>query len=242
LLGKVDALWRYPASSLAGEQLDEIAVAGDGVVGDRKFGVIEVATGESGRPDADRKWHKLPLIRTRSTGEGLEVAVPGGRWLAAPDDEVDRSLSDFMGFAVSLRPFSREVAPGYAGPLTASRYNVTPIHLLTTASLARLKQLHPEGVADARRFRPNIVVDMPAVDGHFPETEWIGRKLSIGEVELTISEPCRRCGFTIIGQDGFGEDPEILRQLVRNNQRNIGVYCTVDRPGSIALGASMQFA
>jgi uncharacterized protein YcbX len=242
LLGQVSALWRYPASSLAGEQLDEITVAGGGVAGDRRFGVIEVATGEAGRPDADRKWHRLPLIRTRSSGTGLEVAIPGGAWLAAPSDEADRSLSDFMGFAVSLRPFSREAAPGYAGPLTVSRYNLTPVHLLTTASLARLKQLHPEGAADPRRFRPNIVVDMPAVDGHFPETEWIGRKLSIGDVELTISEPCRRCGFTIIAQDGFGEDPEILRQLVRNNQRNIGVYCTVDRPGSIALGAAMQFA
>ena len=242
MLGEVRALWRYPASSLAGERLDEIAVAVGGVIGDRRFGVIEVATGESGRPDGDRKWHRLPLIRTRLTGAGLEVAIPGDGWLAAPGDLVDEALSAFMGLAVSLRPFSREAAPGYAGPLTASRYSVTPIHLLTTASLARLKQLHPEGAADARRFRPNILVDMPALDGRFPETEWIGRKLSIGEVELTISEPCRRCGFTIIAQDGFGEDPEILRQLVRNNQRNIGVYCTVDRPGSIALGASMQFA
>lgn len=242
MLGRVSELWRYPASSLAGERLSEISVAEGRVLGDRMFGLIETATGEPGRPDGDRKWHKLPLIRTRMSGAGLEVAVPGGDWLAAPGDAADRALTTFMGFPVSLRPFSREAAAGYAGPVTAPRYAASPIHLLTSASLARLKRLHPEGAADARRFRPNIVVDMPEIEGHFPETEWIGRRLAIGDVELTISEPCRRCGFTIIAQDGFDEDPEILRQLVRNNQRNIGVYCRVDRPGSVALGAPVEFA
>ena len=68
-----------------------------------------------------------------------------------------------------------------------------------------------------------------------------GRRIAIGEVELTISEPCRRCAFTIIAQDGFDYDAEILRTLVRNNGHNIGVYCTVDRPGRIETGAEMRF-
>lgn len=235
-IGRVSELWRYPASSLGGERLDEIMIGAGGVAGDRMFGVIETATGEPGRPDGNRKWHKLPLIRTRLAEGGLDAAVPGGDWLAAPGEACDRALTEFMGFPVSLLPFSREAAPGFQGPLTSSRYKVSPVHLLTTASLARLEALHPEGAADRRRFRPNILVDMPAVEGHFPETEWIGRRLAIGDVELTISEPCRRCGFTIIAQDGFGADPEILRQLVRHNQRNIGVYCAVDLAGGVRVG------
>ncbi|TIW83345.1 MAG: MOSC domain-containing protein, partial [Mesorhizobium sp.] len=107
--------------------------------------------------------------------------------------------------------------------------------------LARLKALHPDGAADPRRFRPNIVVDMAPVDGSFPETEWIGRKLAIGDLVLTISEPCRRCGFTIIAQDGFDNDPGILRNLVRYNAHNLGVYCTVDQPGRVDIGAPMRF-
>lgn len=239
-LGQVSVLWRYPVSSLGGEEHQRIEVGAGGVVGDRLFGVIDVATGEPGRPDGDAKWHRLPLVRTRLTEAGLEVAVPDGRWRQAPSEATDAALSDFFGFAVSLRPFSRDIATGYAGPLTASRYDVSPIHLLTTASMAELKRLHPEGDPDPRRFRPNIVVEMPAVEGSFPETEWIGRRLAIGEVELTISEPCRRCGFTIIAQDGFDNDPEILRNLVRHNGRNIGVYCTVDRPGPVRLGDAMR--
>lgn len=242
-IGSVTELWRYPASSLAGERLDAILVSQESIDGDRMFGLVDVSDNEIARPDRDAKWHKVPRIRTRlSQARHLEVAVPGGDWLAAPGAESDRAVSAYLGFEASIRPFGPEnAAPGYAGPLTAARYRKAPIHLLTTASLARLKVLHPEGTADPRRFRPNIVVDMAAVEGSFPETEWIGRRLAIGDLKLTISEPCRRCGFTIIAQDGFDHDPAILRNLVRHNAHNLGVYCTVDQPARVEIGATMRF-
>ncbi len=241
-LGAVKELWRYPASSLAGERRDAISVGVETIGGDRLFGLVDVSDNEIARPDRDVKWHKVPRIRTRlSNDRELEIAVPDGDWLAAPGAECDRAVSAYLGFGASIRPFSREIAPFYAGPLTATRYSKAPIHLLTTASLARLKALHPEGVPDPRRFRPNIVVDMAAVEGSFPETEWIGRKLAIGDLLVTISEPCRRCGFTIISQDGFDHDPGILRNLVRHNAHNLGVYCTVDRPARVEIGAPMRF-
>lgn len=241
-LGSVAQLWRYPASSLAGERLDAISVGTTTVDGDRLFGLVD-ADGEIARPDREVRWHKVPLIRTRlNEDRTLGLAVPGGGWLPAPGPESDRAVSAFLGFEASIRPFGAEkAAPDYSGPRTEARYIKAPIHLLTTASLARLKALHPEGAADPRRFRPNIVVDMAPVEGSFPETEWIGRKLAIGELLLTVSEPCRRCGFTIIAQDGFDNDPGILRNLVRHNAHNLGVYCTVDRPARIEIGAPMRF-
>ncbi|MDX8516265.1 MOSC domain-containing protein [Mesorhizobium captivum] len=243
-LGTVSQLWRYPASSLAGERLDAISVDVETIDGDRMFGLVDATDNEIARPDRDAKWHKVPRIRTRlSNDRDLEVAVPGGDWLSAPGAECDRAVSAYLGFTASIRPFGQENAPpAYSGPLTQARYRKAPIHLLTTASLARLKALHPEGAADPRRFRPNIVVDMGAVEGSFPETEWIGRKLAVGDLLLTVSEPCRRCGFTIIAQDGFDNDPGILRNLVRYNAHNIGVYCTVDRPARVETGAPMRFA
>lgn len=242
-LGTVSQLWRYPASSLAGERLDAISVGTSTVDGDRLFGLVDASDNEIARPDRGPKWHKVPLIRTRLTEDReLEVAVPGGDWLPAPDPESDRVVSAFLGFEASIRPYFREnAAPSYSGPLTVERYTRAPIHLLTTASLARLEALHPQGVADPRRFRPNIVVDIDPVEGSFPETEWIGRKLAVGDLMLTVSEPCRRCGFTIIAQDGFDNDPGILRNLVRYNAHNIGVYCTVDRPARVEIGAPMRF-
>jgi uncharacterized protein len=242
-IGAVTELWRYPASSLAGERLDTISVGRETIDGDRLFGLVDVSDNEIARPDRAAKWHKVPRIRTRlSETRQLEIATPDSDWLAAPGAESDRALSAYLGFEASIRPFRREDAtPDYSGALTEERYRKAPIHLLTTASLARLKALHPEGAADPRRFRPNIVVDMAAVEGSFPETEWIGRKLAIGDLLLTISEPCRRCGFTIIAQDGFDNDPAILRNLVRHNAHNLGVYCTVDQPAPVAVGAAMRF-
>ncbi|PSJ57288.1 MOSC domain-containing protein [Kumtagia ephedrae] len=239
-LGHVSGLWRYPASSLGGEPMSSLSVDTDGVVGDRLFGVVDAESGEIARPDGASRWHPVPRIKARLSAEGrLEVAVPGSDWLPAPGEPCDRAVSDFLGFAASVRPFHRHA--GYSGPLTEARYSKSPIHLITTASLARLKALHPAGDPDQRRFRPNIVVDMPEVDGSFPETEWIGRRLALGDLHLTVAEPCRRCGFTIIAQDGFDNDPNILRNLVRHNGHNLGIYCTVDQPARIETGAPMRF-
>jgi uncharacterized protein YcbX len=240
--GPVTKLWRYPASSLAGERLDAISVGMATVDGDRLFGLVDVSDNEIARPDRGPKWHKVPLVRTRlAKDHRLEVAVPDGGWLPAPGSESDRAISDFLGFDASIRPYRHENAPpGYSGPLTVERYAKAPIHLLTTASMARLKALHPDGVPDPRRFRPNILVDIEPIEGSFPETEWIGRKLAVGDLLLTVSEPCRRCGFTIIAQDGFDNDPGILRNLVRHNAHNFGVYCTVDRPAKVEIGDTMR--
>ena len=240
VLGRVAELWRYPASSLGGERLETMLVEPLGVLGDRLYGLVNARTGEIARPK-DPEWHAVVQIRARlSALGGLEIATPNGSWLAAPSPEASEAVSAFLGFDAEIRPLSGEGASG-DGPEAVARYTKAPIHLLTTASQARLKALHPAGDPDQRRFRPNILVEMPEQPDHFPETEWIGRRLVIGDLRLTIAEPCKRCGFTMVAQDGFGYDPEILRSLVRNNRSNIGVYCTVDRSAEIAVGADTRF-
>lgn len=243
MIGTVAALWRYPASSMGGERLETIALEKRGVEGDRLFGIIDTATGDIARPDgADTRWPRVVQILARLAPDGgLEISMPGSRWHAAPGEAADRAASAFLGFPVSILPLAGEAADRGTDPVAQARYDKAPVHLLTTASLARLKALHPRGDPDPRRFRPNIVVDMDEVDGRFPETEWIGRRIAVGEVELTIADPTRRCGFTMQAQEGLDHDPEILRQLVRHNAHNIGVYCRVDRPGQVRRGELMRF-
>jgi uncharacterized protein YcbX len=242
-IGTVSHLWRYPVSSLAGQPMDELSFGPGGAEGDRIYGLFDMESGIVAAPDRNpAKWDQAPRIRTQLSGDGrLEVGVPDGEWLAAPAAESDRAISDYLGFEVSLRPYLGDGPQPADGSATAPRYQKAPVHLLTTASMARLKALHPEGDPDPRRFRPSILVDMPAVEGEFPESGWLGRRLAIGEVELTVSEPCRRCGFTIIAQGNFEHDPGILRNIVRHNAHNFGVYCTIDRPGRIGLGEPMRF-
>ncbi|GIL02645.1 MAG: molybdenum cofactor sulfurase [Alphaproteobacteria bacterium] len=236
----VAGLWRYPASSLAGEAMAAIAIGAGGVAGDRGYGIIDAA-GDIARPTApDGRWRKTALIAARlSPGGALAIAVPGGDWLPAPGAAADAAVSAFLGFAARLVPLSGEPAPpGYAGPLGAARYVKAPVHLLTTASLARLRALHPAGAVEPRRFRSNILVEL-GEDG-FAEAGWTGGRIRIGEVELAVSEPCRRCGFTTLAQEGLDEDPEILRTIVRHAGRNLGVYCAVARPGRVSLGDAVR--
>jgi uncharacterized protein len=55
------------------------------------------------------------------------------------------------------------------------------MHLFTTAALARINTLAP-GAADVVRYRPNIVIDTPGCG--FPENDWPGRTLRIGDDPL----------------------------------------------------------
>ncbi len=236
-LGHIGRLWRYPASSLAGEERDALAIDGQGADGDRLYGLFDAATGQIAKPEAGRRWHNVPKIATRLASDGtLEIRTPQSEWLPAPSVEADRAASAFLDFDVLIRQFVTDCVDG-----PKPRYCKAPVHLLTTASLAELKARHPEGDPDPRRFRPNILVEMQPVAGSFPETEWIGRRIAVGDLELTISEPCRRCGFTIIAQEGFGIDSDILRTVVRRNAHNMGVYCRVDRPASIKTGDALRF-
>lgn len=242
-IGAVSHLWRYPVSSLAGQPMRELLLGPSGAEGDRIYGLFDVASGIVAAPDRNpAKWGRAPRIRTRLSGEaGLELATPDGEWLAAPAPQSDRAVSDYLGFEVSIRPYIDTGPQPADGSTTAPRYQKAPVHLLTTASLARLKALHPAADIDPRRFRPGILVDMPEIEGEFPESQWLGRRIAIGDVELAVTAPCRRCGFTIIAQEGIEEDAETLRTVVRNNSHNFGVYCAVERPGKIAPGAELRF-
>ena len=221
----------------------ELFFGPEGAEGDRRYGLFDIGSGIVAAPDRNpAKWDQAPRIRTRLSDErGLEVAIRDGEWLAAPDARSDRALSDYLGFEVSVRPYLADGPQPADGSTVAPRYRKAPVHLLTTASLARLKALHPEAAPDPRRFRPSILIEMPEVEDEFPESGWLGRRLSIGDVELTVSEPCRRCGFTVIAQDGFDHDPGILRTLVKHNSHNIGVYCTVERAGVVGLDQPLRF-
>ena len=113
-------------------------------------------------------------------------------------------------------------------------------NLKTKENIAHIIIKNQQGDPDRRRFRPNIVVEMPAVEGAFPETEWIGRTIRIGSMEFRIEEPTRRCGLTVIAHDDLPHDPDILRQLVRGNFRNLGVYCAPAISGAVQAGDTVH--
>lgn len=240
-VGKVVELWRYPVSSMAGELCQTLELTPEGVHGERQLGLVDRATGEIADFLRDRRFEKVVFLSSRLEADGsVQIRLPDGDWIDAPSETASKALTDFMGFPVEIRPYRD--APGfgwYAGPYAVNRYRPSALHLLTTASMARLKALHPEGNPDRRRFRPNVVVEMAEVEGVFPESQWLDREIMLGAIPMTISAPTRRCGFTVVEQQGLASDPNILRHLVRNNQHNMGVYCSLETSGTITIGDAM---
>ncbi len=122
-------------------------------------------------------------------------------------------------------------------------FDCATVHLLTTATLERLRELYPPGRFEVRRFRPNIVVRTTSGEKDFVEDAWIGHTLAIGEkVRLGISGPCPRCVMTTLPQADLPSDPGILRTAAKHNQVNVGVYATVLQGGTIRRGDEVKLA
>jgi MOSC domain-containing protein len=115
------------------------------------------------------------------------------------------------------------------------------VHLLTTATLGRLRVLCPEGRFEVRRFRPNIVVETVTSENDFVENAWIGRVLTINNaVRLSITGPCPRCVMTTLPQGDLPKDAGILRTAAQHNRANVGVYASVLQGGKIRRGDSVR--
>jgi uncharacterized protein YcbX len=107
-----------------------------------------------------------------------------------------------------------------------SFFDAAVVHLLTTSTMDRLRELYPQGRVEPRRFRPNIVVATAGSD--FVENDWIGRTVEIGDtVRLAITEPCARCVMITLPQGDLPKDSGILRTAAQHNGVNVGVYASV---------------
>jgi uncharacterized protein len=121
-------------------------------------------------------------------------------------------------------------------------FDCASVHLLTTATLDSLRQLYPQGRFDVRRFRPNIVVQMPSAGKSFAENAWVGHTLAIGSsVQLNITGACGRCVMTTLAQGDLSGDPGILRTAAQHNHGNVGVYAAVVRGGTVHRGDPVRF-
>ena len=112
-------------------------------------------------------------------------------------------------------------------------FDVAPIHLLTTASLAALG---PADRFDRRRFRPNVLVETDPATTGLVEAGWGGRTIGIGAAALRGEIPTMRCVMVTLPQPGLGKDPSVLRTIVRDAGQNLGLYAAVSTTGRIAVG------
>lgn len=134
----------------------------------------------------------------------------------------------------------RDTVTDFALP-AGTFFDCATVHLLTTATLNRLRDFYPQGRFEVQRFRPNIVVDPVGDEQSLAEQAWIGHTLTIGdEVRLHITGPCGRCVMTTIAQGELPEDREILRTVVQHHQGQVGVYAAVVQGGTIRHGDRLR--
>src|SRR3989338_8918433 len=121
--------------------------------------------------------------------------------------------------------------------LASTFFDGAVVHVLTTATLDRLRELNPQCRFEVRRFRPNIVIELASGEKSFVENAWLGHTVALGgEVRLKVTRPCPRCVMATWPQGDLPKDPGILRTAAQHNQANVGVYTSVSRGGWICRG------
>jgi uncharacterized protein len=127
-------------------------------------------------------------------------------------------------------------------------FDLAVLHLLTTSTLHRLRELAPAATFDERRYRPNVVLD--GAGAGFVENGWSGSVLAFaGGVAVTVSIPTMRCVMTTLPQGDLPRDADTLRTIAKHNRVEIpglgrwacaGVYADVTTGGELAIGEQFE--
>jgi uncharacterized protein len=177
-------------------------------------------------------------VLTRALNREVTLAATeGGQVAGVPSSEPSSWTAQAEEYWPDMEGLDyRDTVTDFALP-PGTFFDCATVHLLTTATLNRLRNLYPQGHFEVQRFRPNIVVDSLGDEQGFVEDAWIGHTLAIGdEVRLRITGPCGRCVMTTIAQGALPKDTEILRTAVQHHQGQVGVYAAVVQGGTIRRG------
>jgi uncharacterized protein YcbX len=260
--GAVLTLWRYPVKSMQGEELNASHVDDRGLLGDRAFALVDAETSKVVSAKNPRKWPGLFDFRATMTtapepGEPIPpvaVTLPDGSVISSADARFAEIVSAALGRPVTLaaagapQPTLEEYWPDmeeldHQDVVTdeamppGTFFDLAGVHVLTTSTIDRLRELYPRGRFEVRRFRPNVVVQVGDDVVDFAENKWVGRQMRMGdEVVLEITGPCPRCVMTTLPQGDLPKDSNILRTAARHNDVHVGVYAEVRRTGMVRRG------
>lgn len=231
-IGQIQAIYRYPVKSMAGEALEGTLLGWHGLEGDRRFAFRRVAE-QGGFPwlTASKLPTLLlykPLRQEPSQDDHMptHVMTPEGKILGIRSDELRDEIICRYGADVELM----QLKQGIFDEAAVSLLSVATSHKITNAS----------GMpSDIRRFRPNIVIDTHQNEP-FAEDQWVGKSVIFGDAEnspaVQITLRDQRCVMVNLNPDTAQSDSAVLKTVVQLNDNCAGVYATVIRPGELAVG------
>jgi uncharacterized protein len=234
-IGKVEALFRYPVKSMAGESLGTATLGWHGLEGDRRL-AFRMVNDRSGFPWLSAgKLRDLLLFAPHRPAGSEQAAVPTcvrtpeGKIMPVFGEELAAEIGDRHGSPVEMTQFRNGL------------FDDAAVSVIATETVHEIGQLSGRD-ADVRRFRPNVLVRL-LHSVPFQEDEWVGGELSFGEgaAAPTIAVTMRdlRCSMVNLDPDTASAAPEVMKAVVRANQNNAGIYGTVIRTGQLAVGQSI---
>jgi uncharacterized protein len=267
VLGSIVSLWRYPVKSMMGEELNASEVTKSGLLGDRAYALVDKSDGKVASAKNPRKWPGLfecramlsEVPRTGVKLPSVRITLPDGTIVSSEQPSLNQILSEVLKREVKFSALPdvrtataeeywpdieglehRETVTDFGLP-EGTFFDCGHVHLLTTATLDRLRALYPQGRFEVRRFRPNIVVEVAEGEKDFVENAWIGQTLAIGDtVRLSITGPCPRCVMTTLPQGDLPKDAGVLRTAAQHNGANVGVYASILQDGNVRRGDSVR--
>jgi MOSC domain-containing protein len=195
-----------------------------------------------------------------------KIQLPDGRVLHAADADASAQLSTVLGREIvieraqssqhtragidpstifgdvpieNVKPqLTRATMPDSFSLVNGTFFDSATMHVLATGTLAHMRSLVGEGAQlDARRFRPNIVVDTGMGTGGFVEDEWIERTLEVGDgVTIVAIKPALRCVMTTHRQEDLARDLRIIRAAAQFHRATVGVFASIGATGAVRIG------
>ena len=233
-IGDIEAIFRYPVKSMAGERLETADLGWDGLLGDRRLAFRRLGD------TSDFPWlsaSKLP---------GLLLFAPRRENGASGDLPTHVRTPEGDEMPVFGEDLAAEVGRRHRTPVQMMRlkhgvFDEASVSVIAAGTVSEIGRLAGRSL-DVRRFRPNVVVrsrrPVP-----FQEDEWVGGVLTFGDgpdapaVAVTMRD--ERCSMVNFDPDTASPAPEVMKAIVRANQNHAGVYGTVTRTGRLAVGQTI---
>jgi uncharacterized protein YcbX len=208
---QLDAIWRYPVKSMAGERLEGAHLGPLGVSGDR---VAYVTDGRGETLSARTRPNLLAL--QGGIGNDGEPTVDGHAWQ-------DGSAAELVGAAAG--PGARLVPAS-----SFERFDILPLLIATDGAVR-------EAAVDVRRLRPNLVIG--GVEG-LAERHWEGRFLRIGAAVVGLATLRERCIVTTYDPDTVEQDVGVLLDIRRRFAGSLALNAWTARPGAVRVGDAVE--
>ena len=234
-IGHIEAIFRYPVKSMAGEKLEVANLGWHGLEGDRRLAFQRI-NDHSGMPWLTAS--KLPEL-LRFTPLRYQDAAPSDlpTHVRTPDGEELPVFGEDLAANVS----GRYGSPVQMMHLNNGIFDEASISVIGTETVREIGRLSGMSL-DVRRFRPNVVAHLLRPIP-FQEDEWLGGMLSFGDGEdaaaIAVTTRDLRCSMVNLDPDSASSAPEIMKAIVRTNQSHAGIYGSVTRVGRLEVGQSI---